>query len=117
MLTADIFLEKFPEFESRIDEDVLTLCIEQITLETAGYAGIDSEPLREQCIALRVAYELEKSFPLNGYLAGNVKKIESLEEAIEYNTVASDLSDYDSNIYGMRLKRILMTNYCSGFAI
>jgi hypothetical protein len=117
MLTSDSFLEKFPEFESRIDEDVLALCIEQIVLETNNYDGVKSDLLRDHCVALRIAYEIEKSYPLNGYLAGNVRKIESLEEAIEYNTVSTSLSDYDSNSYGIRLKRILSANYHCGFAV
>jgi hypothetical protein len=117
MLTVDVFLTKFPEFEGRINEDVLESLIQQIELETNSYSGLDNFDIQTHAIALRVAFEIESYVPTNAYLTGNIKRIESLEDVIEYNTTATEPGDYSGNKYGVRLKRFLTANYYGGFTI
>lgn len=117
MLTIDVFLTKFPEFEGRIDDDVLVELIAQIKIETCSYDGINDSGVKDQALALRVAYEIEKNQPLNTFLAGNIKRIESLNDLIEYGVSNIDPDDFRSNRYGVRLQRLLTANYSGGFMI
>ena len=117
MLTVDVFLVKFPEFEGRIDEDALQSLIEQIELETNYYNGLATPDIQTQAIALRVAFEIESYAPINTCLTGNIKRIESFEDVIEYNTTSTEPGDYTGNRYGIRLKRFLATNYYGGFKV
>lgn len=117
MLTIDDFLVKFPEFEGRIDDDALQQLIEQIELETSFYSGLSSEALQIQAIALRVAFEIESYASLNQFVNGNVKRIESFEDVIEYAVNNINPGDYQSNKYGIRLDRLLKTNYYCGFSV
>jgi hypothetical protein len=116
-LTVDSFLEKFPEFTGRITEEALELLIEQIGIETCNYSGITDAITSEQCLALRIAYEIERAKPLNQFMSGNVKKIESLNDVIEYGVSSISPEDFQSNIYGVRLKRLLTVNYSCGFMV
>ena len=117
MLTVDVFLAKFPEFESRVDEDVLALLIDQIKIETCNYDGISNSEVKDQALALRVAYEIEKVQPMNGFVSGNIKKLESLNDIIEYGTSNIAPDDFRLNIYGVRLQRLLTANYSGGFMV
>ena len=117
MLTLDIFLAKFPEFDGRIDEEILESLIEQVELETCQYKGLKTEAMQLQAIALRVAFEAEKAFPVNQLLSGNVKRLESLNDKIEYAISNIDASDYSANQYGQRLQRFLKSNYFGGFHV
>lgn len=116
-MTIDEFLVKFPEFEGRIEDDVLTELIAQIKIETCNYDGINNDDAKLQALALRVAYEIEKSQPLNVFINGNVKRIESLNDVIEYGVSNISPDDFNANKYGVRLKRLLTLYYSGGFKV
>jgi len=117
MLNIDVFLAKFPEFEGRIDDDVLAELIAQIKIETCNYDGIGNSEVKDQALALRVAYEIEKNQPLNTFLTGNVKRIESLNDLVEYGVSNIAPDDFRANHYGTRLQRLLTANYSGGFMV
>jgi hypothetical protein len=117
MLTLNVFLTKFPEFEGRVDEEVLEALIEQIELETCQYEGLKTEALQLQAIALRVAFEVENTYPVNALLSGNVKRVKSLNDEVEYAVSNIGSGDYTANQYGQRLMRFLKTNYYGGFHV
>lgn len=117
MLSIDVFLTKFPEFDGRVDDDVLLQLIEQIELETNQYSGLNTEALQLQAIALRVAFEVESIQPLSQFTGGNIKRLESFEDVIEYAVNNIDKGDFKSNYYGIRLERLLKIHGCSAFSV
>jgi hypothetical protein len=117
MLTTDQFIEKFPEFDERIDEDVITEIISQISLETDGYEGLSTSEKQSQALALHTAYVLELAYPVNQALTGNLKRLKSLNDEVEYAISNIDPSSLESNKYGQRLKRFLDSQFMGGLYV
>lgn len=117
MLTYDQFIEKFPEFETRADEDAITAILAQIYLETNGYEGLSSVEKQNQALGLHTAYVLDLAYPANAILSGNVKRVKSLNDEVEYAIANIDPSSLESNRYGQRLKRFLDNQFMGGLYV
>ena len=117
MLTYDQFIEKFPEFETRVDEDIVTEIMSQINLETDGYEGLATTDKQTQALGLHTAYVLELAYPANQSLSGNVKRLKSLNDEVEYAISSIDPSSLESNKYGQRLKRFLDNQFLGGLYV
>jgi hypothetical protein len=112
------FIELFPEFEDRIDEDIVTKYINNILIETNGYCGIETEAIRDYAVALHVAFLLQKDYPSDPLTGlGVIKRMKNFNDEVEFAPSTLDTTGFDVNSYGQRLKRLLAANYMGGMYV
>ncbi len=111
------FIDYFPELSST-DEAIVSNAIRNVLLENNGYIGIEQEPVREYAIALHAAHYITVDARVLSGNPGVMKRVKSRNDEIEY-AIASNQSGYDlgSTIYGIRLERLINSNYLSGYCV
>lgn len=115
-MTYEEFIAKFPAFEL-LDQVIVESMIEQVTLEHNSFAGLPIE-VQPQAIALASAHYLVVEQKVGGADAtGDVKRIKSRNDEIEYAKANSSPNDWALTSYGIRLQRLLTNFYCIGSVI
>jgi hypothetical protein len=117
-MTYDDFIGFFPELGDRADVDIVESYISNVLIETNGYCGIENETTRDYAVALHVAFLLESNYPKNaGGINGVVKRMKNFNDEVEFAPSLVDMTGFDINQYGQRLKRLLVANYMGGLYV
>jgi hypothetical protein len=112
------FIELFPELEDRADEDIIISYISNVLIETSGYCGIEDPYIREFAVGLHVAFLVESNYPKTAMGAnGAIKRMKNFNDEVEFAVSPADMTGFDANQYGQRLKRLLAANYMGGMYV
>jgi hypothetical protein len=108
-ISVDIFLDTFPEFAS-VDFLKIEETVNSVPIETCGYSGIESEPVRDRALLLHIAHLLEVYRQASTGMSDGrqVKKYKSNRDEIEYQDKSEGLN---STIYGSRLQELLNSQF------
>ena len=118
MLNLDSFLDLFPELNN---SDLLKTesLLNQLAIEHDGYAGLGTKA--DLALGLHTAHYLTVDGQISGVSApgsgaGNIKRIKSNNDELEYYQI-SDRYSFDKTSYGGRLQRLLDSSYLGGYFI
>ena len=93
--------------------------IDNVILETDGYEGITVIAKQDHAVALHTAFLLENQYPVNAAIGGrgNIKRLKSFNEEVEFSTSVINPNDFSSNSYGQRLLTFLEGEYVGGYCV
>lgn len=112
------FIELFPELEDRADEDIIIGYINNVLIECGGYCGIEDVATREFAVGLHIAFLVEGNYPKTTMGAnGAIKRMKNFNDEVEFAVTPADITGFDANQYGQRLKRLLAANYMGGMYV